>query len=186
MPEADRTLILNITLNCGKPKIHIFHIHTPLLQNVQYCCIQIFYITSPVNPCLKTKPLTEYFNFMGNTVGAVIRLKTQPRQTLQICGNSTVQFTKPSLCMVSLTREKYKRSFKYRKFELHTKILPLDIILFDAIWILSNFIIIFQQLKKEYLYKRQTGLLVRLSYLQSPQKSTKPIWHCSPITLSES
>lgn len=40
-------------------------------------------VTSGARPCLKRKPLTEYFDFMGNSVAAVIRLMTQPRQTLQ-------------------------------------------------------------------------------------------------------
>lgn len=71
--------------------------------------MKTFDMTSRANPCLNTKPLTEYFNFMENTVVAVIRLMTQPRQTLQICGNSTVQFAKLSVSIVSLTREKYKK-----------------------------------------------------------------------------
>lgn len=78
---------------------------------------------------------------MGNSVVAVIRLMTQPRQTLQICGNSMVRFSFHSQFD---KRKVQKENFNIENWNYTLKSCPFDTKLFDAIWIVSNFIIIFQ------------------------------------------
>lgn len=73
-------------------------------------------------------------------MGAAIRLMTQPRQTLQICENPTLKF---SLHTEFDKRKVQKENFIIENWNYTPKSCPLDTKLFDAFWIVSNFIIIF-------------------------------------------
>lgn len=147
--------------------------HTPLLQNVQYCWMETFDMMSCANPCIKTKLLTEYFDFMGNSVAAVISLTTQPRHTLQICGKSTVRFAKLSVFHSHFDKRKStKRQFQHRKLELHTEILPLW---YQTLWCyldcfqFHNYIL---AIKKSIFVKARVASYIIHSYLDKLQ------WFC--------
>ena len=64
----------------------------------------------------------EYFNYSGDTVVAVIRLMKQPRQILQIRGNSTVQFSFHSRFDKS---KEEKETFTVENLITHRNIAPL-------------------------------------------------------------
>lgn len=90
-----------------------------------FVCVSV---TSGVHPCLKRKPLTEYFDFMGNSVAAVIRLMTQPRQTLQFLWKP---FGKICKALSFHTRSDKRKSTERKKaarriWITHRNIAPFD------------------------------------------------------------
>lgn len=104
-------------------------INIPVWQNTHYYgikwnTVKLLHMTSRASQCPNTKSVTEYFNFMENNVAAVIRLMTQARQTVQICGTSAVRIAKPSVPTISLTSEKAEKENVHIEHLNYTQIFP--------------------------------------------------------------
>ena len=65
-------------------------------------------MTPHATPGLNTNADAEDFNFMENSVAALIRLMTQPRQTWRFCRSSTPRFVDLSVFTIGVRSEKVK------------------------------------------------------------------------------